>query len=351
MPKRKDRPSQVRGALTGKTQPSWWPHGVAATLLVATWLLICVGGLVTTTGAGMAFEDWPTSDGRNMFLYPWFEAAKDKFVEHGHRLFGAMVGMIAIGLCVVAWLKDSRRWLKWLSVLALVLVIFQGVLGGLRVRFDDVQIAKIHGCVAPLFFSLVVAITVFTSRWWHARKVVRSAASGRLQRIAVFTALLAYTQLVLGAQLRHVSPTSTGSSFKVTIFFHLFLAAVLLGDAIVFWWQAERHFKGNKSLLRPPRILLGLIFVQLFLGAGTWVLKYAWPGGLFAETSGVAGWTNTAGGPLQTFVVTGHVAVGSLILGTSLWATLRFFRGAERGPQRCVSADTAVTYSSMGATI
>ena len=49
---------------------SRWPHRIAVTLLVTTWLQICAGGLVTTLGAGMAFEDWPTSDGQNMFLYP-----------------------------------------------------------------------------------------------------------------------------------------------------------------------------------------------------------------------------------------------------------------------------------------
>ncbi|OUT68393.1 MAG: hypothetical protein CBB70_06455 [Planctomycetaceae bacterium TMED10] len=330
---------------------SRWPHRIAVTLLVTTWLQICAGGLVTTLGAGMAFEDWPTSDGQNMFLYPLFEAAKDKFIEHGHRLFGATVGLIAIGLCVVTWRKDSRGWLRWMTVMALALVIFQGILGGLRVRFDDVRIAKIHGCVAPLFLAIVVAIAVCTSRWWQARNVTHSPASRRLQRLAVFTAGIAYAQLVLGAQLRHVSPMSTGATFKAAIFFHLFLAVILLGDAMLFWWQSERHFKGFSSLLRPPRLLLGLLFVQLFLGAGTWVLKYAWPGGLFAETSGLAGWTNTAGGPLQVFIVTGHVAVGSLILGTSVWATLRYYRGATQTPRQGVEADKGGTYSAIGVTV
>ena len=330
---------------------SRWPHRIAVTLLVITWLQICTGGLVTTTGAGMAFKDWPTSDGQNMFLYPLFEAAKDKFIEHGHRLFGATVGLIAIGLCVVSWSKDSRRWFNWLTLAALGLVIVQGILGGLRVRFDDVRIAKVHGCVAPLFLALVVAIAVFSSRWWYTRTVVSSSASRRLQRLAVFTAGIAYVQLVLGAQLRHVSPMSTGATFRAAIFFHLFLAAVLLGDTILFWWQTERHFKAVKPLLRPPRLLLGLLFVQLSLGAGTWVLKYAWPGEIFSETAGLAGWTNTAGGPLQMFIVTGHVAVGSLILGTSVWAVLRFFRGAEQTAQGDMKSSEKSTYSGMGVTI
>jgi hypothetical protein len=48
-----------------------WPHRVAILLACAVFPLIWVGGLVTTTDAGMAVPDWPTTYGYNMFLYPW----------------------------------------------------------------------------------------------------------------------------------------------------------------------------------------------------------------------------------------------------------------------------------------
>ena len=329
---------------------SRWPNRIALTLLIATWLQICAGGLVTTSGAGMAFEDWPTSDGQNMFLYPIFGAAKDKFIEHGHRLFGATVGLIAIALCVVTWRHDSRRWVRWLTISALGLVIFQGILGGLRVRWDDVRIAKIHGCVAPLFLGLVVAIAVVTARGWRARSNGTISAERRLRRLALFTVVMAYAQLVLGAQLRHVSVMSTGGTFQAAIFFHLFLAVVLLCEVILFWWQSERHCKGHSALLRPTRLLLGLLTVQVLLGCGTWVLKYAWPGGLFSETSGLAGWTNTAGGPLQAFVVTAHVATGSLILGSSVWAAVLFCRVAKKRVRHGRKTEDDRAVSALGVT-
>ena len=263
---------QVRDALTPNSP---WPNRIALTLLITTWLQICAGGLVTTSGAGMAFEDWPTSDGQNMFLYPLFGAAKDKFIEHGHRLFGATVGLIAIALCVVTWRHDPRRWVRWLTIAALGLVIFQGILGGLRVRWDDVRIAKIHGCVAPLFLGLVVAIAVVTARGWQIRSSGTIPAGRRLRRLALFTVAMAYGQLVLGAQLRHVSVMSTGGTFQAAIFFHLFLAIVLLGEVVFFWWQSERHCKPHSALLRPTRLLVALLAVQVLLGCGTWVLKYA----------------------------------------------------------------------------
>ncbi|MEC7695517.1 MAG: COX15/CtaA family protein [Planctomycetota bacterium] len=344
------RADGLQRMLEHATSGSPWPNRIALTLLITTWLQICAGGLVTTSGAGMAFEDWPTSDGQNMFLYPWFGAAKDKFIEHGHRLFGATVGLIAIALCVVTWRHDPRRWVRWLTISALGLVIFQGILGGLRVRWDDVRIAKVHGCVAPLFLGLVVAIAVVTARGWKIRGSETIAAERRLRRLALFTVVMAYGQLVLGAQLRHVSVMSTGGTFQAAIFFHLFLAVVLLGEVILFWWQSERHCKRHSALLRPPRLLLALLAVQVLLGCGTWVLKYAWPGGLFSETSGLAGWTNTAGGPLQAFVVTAHVATGSLILGSSVWAALLFCRDGQQRARHRLETEEDGAVSALGVT-
>ncbi len=317
---------------SGSTKARRPAHVLAVALLCATWMLICVGGVVTTQRAGMAFEDWPTSDGSNMFLYPWFRAAGDKFIEHGHRLFGALVGMIAIALCASLWITEGgrRRWLAWLGVAALALVIFQGVLGGMRVRASDIDLAKIHGCVAPLFFALTVAIAVFTSRWWCDRKIVRCMASGRLQRIAIVTTVLAYLQLILGAQLRHVAPFSSGGAFRMAVLFHLVLAAVLLLDVLVLVVLMRRHLSDERTLVRPSQLLLGMIVVQVVLGMGSWVLKYSWPAGIFADSRLVAGWTNTAGGVAESIVVTAHVAVGSLILGTSLLISLRLLRGMRK---------------------
>ena len=67
-------------------------------------------------------------------------------MEHGHRLIGATVGMISIGLVAVVWRSDSRRWLHWFSVAVLAMVVFQGILGGMRVLFDERTLAMLHGC-------------------------------------------------------------------------------------------------------------------------------------------------------------------------------------------------------------
>ena len=47
-----------------------WLHRLAVLTVVTTFILICMGGLVTSTDSGLAVPDWPTTFGYNMFLYP-----------------------------------------------------------------------------------------------------------------------------------------------------------------------------------------------------------------------------------------------------------------------------------------
>mgnify|MGYP001066850405 CR=1 FL=1 len=70
----------------------------------------------------MAVPDWPTTYGYNLFLYPWqtwLLGPWDLFIEHGHRLLAATVGMLTIALMVLLWRTDSRRWMKVLGAAAL----------------------------------------------------------------------------------------------------------------------------------------------------------------------------------------------------------------------------------------
>src|SRR6056297_2651005 len=105
------------------------------TCLVAL-LPISIGSLVTTLKAGMAFADWPTSDGQNMLLYPWLKdlGQTDKFVEHGHRLAGMLIGFVSIALVAVTFRKEKSGRVRFGSVVILAAVIAHGLLGGMRVR-------------------------------------------------------------------------------------------------------------------------------------------------------------------------------------------------------------------------
>ena len=146
-----------------------WLHGFALFTAVATLFLICVGGVVTSKGVGMAVPDWPTTYGYNMFFFPFSKWVGGVFYEHSHRLVASVVGFLTTILAVWLWVKEGRRWLRWLGVVAFVAVSVQGILGGLRVTQLKDELGIFHAALAQLFFVLICAIALFTSKWCRSR--------------------------------------------------------------------------------------------------------------------------------------------------------------------------------------
>ena len=329
-----------------------WPHRWATLLACATFPLIWVGGLVTTTDAGMAVPDWPNTYGYNLLFYPWqtwFFGPWDLFVEHGHRLLGALVGLLTIATTASVFVAAAPRWLKVWSLVALVAVVGQGVLGGLRVLWDERLLALVHGCTGPMFFCFVVGMAVVTSRSWQSDRWARARRAAphivrRFERTALVTAVLALLQLGLGATLRHMPAAAAPSSFRGAVVFHLVMAAVIAIHAAVLVWLAWRQ----PSQLRLPRSIALTLFVavllQIVLGAATWVMKYSLPS-VVGEFTWAATLTIQAGSWLQTHTVTLHVALGSLILAFSVVASL--FALAGRGPWAARSAAWLPSVSTM----
>ena len=105
--------SQSSESAPHANRASRWLHRLAVLSVCLVWPLIWVGGLVTTYDAGMAVPDWPNTYGYNLFLYPlstWLTGPFDLFIEHGHRLLGAVVGVVAIAMVIACFLGERRRW-------------------------------------------------------------------------------------------------------------------------------------------------------------------------------------------------------------------------------------------------
>src|SRR5437870_9959173 len=182
-----------------------WLNRFAWLTALSTLVLVGIGGLVTSKEAGMSVPDWPTSYGYNLFFFPISKWVGGIFYEHTHRLVASGVGILTAVLAVWLWLKESRRWLRWLGVLALFAVVLQGVLGGLRVVLFKDEIGIFHAALAQLFFVLTCSIALFTSRWWSDAPSLKSARpdGGRLRPLFLFATLLIFAQLILGATMRH----------------------------------------------------------------------------------------------------------------------------------------------------
>src|SRR5438034_3407390 len=147
---------------------SRWLHRFVWITCVATLLLICSGGMVTSKGVGLAVPDWPTTFGYNMFLFPVSKWIGGIFFEHTHRLIASAVGFLTIILAIWLWRSDDRRWVRNLGVIALAGVILQGILGGLRVTMLKDEIGIFHACLAQAFLGLLVLVALITTKFWRS---------------------------------------------------------------------------------------------------------------------------------------------------------------------------------------
>lgn len=372
-------------------------HRFALVIAAVTLLLLAVGGVVTSRGVGMAVPDWPNTYGYNMFFFPISEWVGGIFYEHSHRLLASALGMLTIVLAL--WLHGRRsrpimrwggavlmalsltisvwrpeRWqdavvlfvtgsvalvasfffpssppaprhLRVLGLLALGLVILQGVLGGLRVTESSNALGIFHGTLAQLFLVLVCSIALLTSDWWQKTRPRPTETTGpapesRAARYLFLAAtLLVLAQLILGATMRHqhaglaipdfplaygklwpatdpasvalynqqrpevtgISPI-TGRQIVLQMV-HRIMAFAILAAVGACAWSALRRLGGKHPISAASVGWFALIVVQVGLGAATV-------------------WSNKAAD-----IATAHMLAGALSLATGALLCLVSWRG------------------------
>lgn len=295
------------------TQPvvSAWPYRLALATLCAAVPLVVFGGSVTTLEAGMAIEGWlvlePGRGDHFLFFYPlekWFRDA-GTFVEHTHRLFGSLVGFLAIATVIATFRLSRRRDARVLATLALVAVCAQGAIGGLRVLENSPKLAFLHGALGQAVFTLLAATTVFLCPRFALAERRGEAPARELKRAAVLALAVVYATVFLGAWLRHAS---SGIALVGHIVGVLLSAALLLG-LIGRLQAAERA-----DLSGARRRLIALLAAQFALGVASFWMVFFVAG---PEQPSVH----------QSVFPTLHVLFGALLLGqtaaVALWADRR----------------------------
>jgi heme A synthase len=106
-----------------------WLHRFALLTALATLGLVCLGGLVTSHGAGMSVPDWPNTYGYNLFLFPVSKWLGGIFYEHTHRLAAALVGLLTMVLAFWLWARETRGRARWAGLGAMSAAL---VLMGIR---------------------------------------------------------------------------------------------------------------------------------------------------------------------------------------------------------------------------
>ena len=302
--------------------PSPWLHRWAVLTVCATFVLLLLGAVVTTFRVGMADPVWPTSP-LYIFFMSWTEPSAGFLVEHSHRFAGWSVGVCTIVLAVSLWFGESRRWIRWLGVTALLCVIVQGLLGGFRVRLHALlgtDLAMVHGIFAHVVFSLLVTIAVGTSSGWRTG-TPRWDLSGDSKRIKFWSLALTgllFLQIVLGAWVRH-------TDIRLGQRGHLLVAFAAVGAGLWLIKLILDEHRSERALVRPAMALGVLLFVQVILGVESWMFRFAdaLPRDLQQVTVG------------RAIVRTLHVLMGYAIVATSVVAALRCQRrmGVAMSPQ------------------
>ena len=82
-------------------------HVFAVLMACAVFPLIIVGAGVTSKEVGMAFPDGFTANGHFWTNPPGWFAAEDTRWEHGHRLLGRTVGILAIIVAIGCWRRGG----------------------------------------------------------------------------------------------------------------------------------------------------------------------------------------------------------------------------------------------------
>jgi cytochrome c oxidase assembly protein subunit 15 len=268
-------------------------HRWSILLAFCTLLLVVAGGLVTSRDAGLSVPDWPLSYGK---LMPPMEGGI--LYEHGHRMVATTVGIFTIILMIWFFRAEKRRWMQWLGVAALIAVIVQGVLGGLTVLLLlPWWISTAHACLAQLFFSTTVAVALFTSDWWlRGPTPIEEDPRYPLRTLSLIAPLCVLGQLALGAAARH---KAIGSIY------HICGSPIVTGVVLWISLRILLHYAGNRELRLGAMTLLGVTFLQVFLGIAAFMSRVAYADAVQPM-------------PIMVTFTVLHVAVGALTMASSV---------------------------------
>jgi len=278
-----------------------WAALLAMILAVSTLGLITMGGIVTAAEAGLAVPDWPGTFGANMFLYPLSQMTGGIYYEHAHRLMGAFVGLTTIALMALCFWKCRSALVRALSAVALVHVIIQGVIGGVRVTEMSTGLAIAHGVSAQVFFALVLVIALMNTGAWGGAGRLASARAGKQVNLSIAALALLFVQVSLGAVARHFPDSIHGLLTHAG--FSLVAAAgiVLAGAHAASLAKEEAH---DRTLEKLGKAGVHTVSLQMLLGVAALGVVMMFGD---AETPHA----------LDLTVTTAHQVVGAVLVGVT----------------------------------
>ena len=307
-------------------------HAFAVLLVLWTFALLSVGGVVTGKEAGLSVPDWPLSYGT--VNPPGWTETPNVFEEHLHRLLGWGAGILVLLLLTWLELRDPRPWMRRLGWVVLAAVCVQGVIGGyFRVVLLQHGMAVVHGVTGQAFFCLVVAVALFLSKGWlEAPPPEADPRARRLRLLSLAAAAAVFLQVVLGALVRH---SRAGHEFLILLPHAAWGIACAL---LAFMAMAEALRLGGKgpALARPALLLGAGTLIQILLGLGAYL----------ANVEGVREIVRPG---YQVAATTVHQAAGALVLASAVVLHLRVRRLLRDPDAEPAAARSAAAVPAGGA--
>lgn len=278
-------PAQSIAAPVAPREAGPWPRRLAWWTWAATIPLVLLGAAVTSTGSGLAIDGWWIVDpGKGDFFLPiypldrWVHSV-GTFVEHMHREFGMLVGLLAIATVVASFTAQKERAPRVLSIVALLLVCAQGALGGFRVLEKSTDLAFLHGAFGQLVFAFLAlnALTFGAAPRGCASRAGDAERTRALKLASALACAVVYVQIVVGAWLRHGQSTIALVAhvvFVVAVLGAVVLLGHLLGAAAAGAAGAEgaedaaplRKLRRDLWIVTAAQIVLGLLaFLWVYL--------------------------------------------------------------------------------------
>ncbi|MFT4204359.1 MAG: COX15/CtaA family protein [Chitinophagaceae bacterium] len=185
-------------------------------VLLLIFVVILAGSIVRTTHSGMGCPDWPTCFGRIIPPMNAGQLPKDyekylsrqdidhtfnafhTWVEYINRLCTAILGFVLIGLIVYSYRKfyRSKPSIFWLSVLLMVVVIVESLLGWLTIRTNlHVDTVTIH--LLPIYVMAGICVLMI-----HKAQGSYGIQDTTLKWISCVALTLVFIQILVGTQVR-----------------------------------------------------------------------------------------------------------------------------------------------------
>ncbi|MDO1447547.1 COX15/CtaA family protein [Rhodocytophaga aerolata] len=266
--------------------------------IVAVYLLILVGGIVRSTGAGMGCPDWPQCFGSwvpptDVAQLPanYQEIYKDRgyadvefnvyktWTEYINRLIGVLIGIFIFLtlLLSVPYLKTDKT-VFFLSLVSFILVGFQGWLGSVVVATNLAPwMVTVHMLVA----IVLVFLLIYTVARSFTGKITLATIEGksRINKILYFLLASSVLQIVLGTQVREaideIAASLSGNGRDTWIeqlglgfYIHRSLSSLILAAHLYLLYLLKRNTIKNPVITKYTVALVSIVLLEILAGMG-----------------------------------------------------------------------------------